>query len=135
MGEAMSITVCLPHPLLPSCFHVQHGRIGKKSDLCSSRHGFYALMHHSSWPPCRHLKPAFIAESLCWLSHLTYESAWQLWAIWCTANGAEESDFSDIPLIQYLWFLFWERDLASTTLLVHRVAILSLLDPLSMMGT
>lgn len=44
-----------------------------------------------------------------------------------------QTDFSEVSLMEYSWFLFKECNLASSTLVVHHAAISSILDPLSSM--
>jgi hypothetical protein len=42
----------------------------------------------------------------------------------------DRSDLSEISLVRYLWYLFQNRDLAASTLGVHRAAVSSLSNPL-----
>lgn len=50
----------------------------------------------------------FVASSICTTSQGTYESAWRSWTMWCSTNGVDYSDFSDVTLICYLLFLVQE---------------------------
>lgn len=72
----------------------------------------------------------FISGSIRESSQRTYNSAWKTWHAWCIASNEDPLFLSEPKLANYLWFLYSERNLAASTLGVHRAAIGSLLDPL-----
>lgn len=72
----------------------------------------------------------FISSSIKDISVRTYESAWRGWVEWCNFQGLDRCQASATQLVQYLWFLFSERNLSASTLGVHRAAISSFTAPL-----
>lgn len=59
----------------------------------------------------------------------TYKSAWKQWVSWCRQNGKRPDCPQPQDIASYLGFLTRVKKLASSTILVHKSAVLTLADP------
>ena len=59
-----------------------------------------------------------------------YRSVWRSWLSWCQDHGLDPASVSLNTMLEYLYYLFSVKDLAWSTIGVHRSAISSLLQPL-----
>ena len=58
-----------------------------------------------------------------------YAAVWRQWTAWCGRQSFYAATPSAVNLLNYLWYLYSERQLAWRTLGVHRSAVATLLQP------
>jgi hypothetical protein len=58
-----------------------------------------------------------------------YKSVWKSWASWCEAKGLDNASISVDKLLEYLLYLFKDRNLSWSSIGVHRSALSSILQP------